>query len=104
MNPNLIINKAFKEQVKICIKNTFGTMTQQHISKILSKPNTRLLSLVMFYETRQKHSKKMFNVLSCAIYTIIRNYVCIDCLGSEKTIKCITSWSWWVLQTFQHNL
>ena len=37
MNPNLSINKAFKEQVKIFMKNTFGTMTQQNISKILSK-------------------------------------------------------------------
>ena len=34
MNPNLSINKAFKEQVKICMKTTFYTTTQQHISKI----------------------------------------------------------------------
>ena len=27
----------------------------------------------------------MFRVLSCVIYTIIINYVCIDYLGSEKT-------------------
>ena len=40
MNPNLIINKYFKEQVKICMESTFGTTTQQHISKILLKPNT----------------------------------------------------------------
>ena len=26
----------------------------------------------------------MFRVLSCVIYTIISNYVCIDYLGSEK--------------------
>ena len=94
MNPNLSINKAFKEQVKICIKNTFGTMTQQHISKILSKINTIVLALVMFYDTRKKQSKQMFKVLSCVIYTITSNYVCIDYLGSEKRIKCITYWSW----------
>ena len=34
MNPNLSINKYFKEQVKICMKYIFGTMTQQHISNI----------------------------------------------------------------------
>ena len=56
MNPNLSINKAFKEKVKICMKTTFGTMPQQHISKILPKPDTRVLALVMFYETRQKNS------------------------------------------------
>ena len=27
----------------------------------------------------------MFRVLSCVIYTIIRKYVCIDYLGSEKS-------------------
>ena len=27
----------------------------------------------------------MLRVLSCVIYTIISNYVCIDHLGSEKT-------------------
>ena len=27
----------------------------------------------------------MFRVLSCVIYTIVRKYVCIDCLGSEKS-------------------
>ena len=48
MNPNLIINKVFKEQVKLCMKTIFVTMTQQHISKILSKTNTRVLALVMF--------------------------------------------------------
>ena len=37
MNPNLSINKAFKQQVTKCMKNKFGAMTQQHISKILSK-------------------------------------------------------------------
>ena len=37
MNPNLSINRAFKGEVKIYMKTAFGTMTQQHISKILSK-------------------------------------------------------------------
>ena len=54
IDPNLSINKAFKEQVKICIKTAFGTVTQQHISKVLSKTNTRVSELVMFYKTRQK--------------------------------------------------
>ena len=27
----------------------------------------------------------MFRVLSCVIYTIISNYICIDYLGSEKS-------------------
>ena len=37
----------------------------------------------MFYETR-KNPKRVFKVSSCVIYTIIRNYVCIDYLDSES--------------------
>ena len=37
MNPNFSINKDFKEQVKICMKTTFGAMTQQCISKYYQK-------------------------------------------------------------------
>ena len=104
MNPNLSINKAFKEQVKVCMKNTFSTTTQSHISKILLKPDTRVLSLVMFYETRKTNTNKMFKVLSCVIYTIIINYVCIGYLVSEKNIKLFKYWSRWELQTFQQKL
>ena len=38
----------------------------------------------MVYENR-KNTRKMFRVLSCVIYTIIRKYVCIDYLGYEKS-------------------
>ena len=34
MNPNLNTNKAFREQVKVCLKNTFGPSTNIHIGKI----------------------------------------------------------------------
>ena len=37
MNQNLHKNKAFKEQVKGCLKNTFGPSTNIHICKILLK-------------------------------------------------------------------
>ena len=57
MNPNLIMKKAFKEQVKIYVKTTFATTTQSHISKILLKPDTIVLSLVMLYDTRRKKCK-----------------------------------------------
>ena len=48
MNPNQSINKYFKEQVKIFMKTTFSTSTMTHISRIILKPNTRVLALVMF--------------------------------------------------------
>ena len=37
MHPNLNRNKAFRDQVKVCLKNTFFPDTNIHISKILSK-------------------------------------------------------------------
>ena len=37
INPNLSVNKAFKEQVTKCMETTFGVMTQQNIIKILFK-------------------------------------------------------------------
>ena len=58
MNPNLIMNKSFREQVKVCLKNTFSTSIMTIISKILLKTNTRVLALVMFYENRKKLKRK----------------------------------------------
>ena len=84
MDQNLYNNKAFKYQVKACFKNTFGKDTNYHINTILMKKNTRVLALVVFYELRNIHPRKMFKVLSCVIYTIINRYVCIDYLGTEK--------------------
>ena len=37
------LNKYFKEQVKVCMRNIFSTSTMTHMSKILLKPNTRVL-------------------------------------------------------------
>ena len=82
INPTLNINKALKYQVTKCMKITFGAITQPHISKILAKYNTRVLALFIFYETI-KNPRKVFKVLSCIIYTIIRHYICIDYLASE---------------------
>ena len=51
MNPTLYRNRAFKDQVKLCLKHTFGTDTNYHISITLQKPNTRVIALVIFYES-----------------------------------------------------
>ena len=58
MNPNLSMNKAFREQVKVCMITVFSTSTMTHISKILLKPNTRVLALVMFFDHRKKMQGK----------------------------------------------
>ena len=81
-NPTLYTNKVFRELVKACFKNTFGTDINKHINKKLQK-NTRVLALVVFYELGNTTPMKMFKVLSFVIYTIIDRYVCIDYLGTD---------------------
>ena len=62
---------------------TFSEITQTFIKSKLEKKNTSVLSLIMFYETRVYNPKKYYRVLSCFIYTIIKNYVCIDYLSCQ---------------------
>ena len=38
----------------------------------------------MFHETIEANPKKAFGVLSCVIYTIIENYVCIDYIACQS--------------------
>ena len=89
MNPFLHTKKYFREQVKGCLKNTFSPSINTHIGKILLKDNKIVLALVILYKNRKTNTRKMFIVLSCVIYTIIRKYVCIDYFGSGKKKKVI---------------
>ena len=82
INKKLNINKSSEEKVFKCMNNTFGPITQPYIRSTLAKNTTRVLALLMFYETRQ-NPNKYFKVLSCVIYTIISNYFCIDYLARQ---------------------
>ena len=81
INPGLNVNKAFRSQVKKCMFTTFGEITHPFIKATLAKKNTSVLALIMFYETRA--DKKSYRVLSCVIYDIIKNYVCIGYLAFQ---------------------
>ena len=48
INPNLNINKAFREQVQKCMNITFVPITKPHIRATLAKKKTRVLALLMF--------------------------------------------------------
>ena len=78
INKGLHVNKSLRDQVKTFMNTTFGEITQPFIKATSSKNNTSVLSLIMFRETRADNTKKYFRVLSCVIYTIIKNYVYID--------------------------
>ena len=60
-NPNLHTNKVFREQVKSCLSNTFGADTNKNINKILMKRNTRVLTLVVYYELGNLNPKRIFH-------------------------------------------
>ena len=64
------------------MNTTFGALTQPYIKTTLLFKRG-VLALLMFHETRGGNSKKYFSVLSCVIYTIIKNYVCIDYLACQ---------------------
>ena len=83
-NPTLFRHKVLKEQVKICLRDTFGTDTNKQINVILKRPNTRVIALIVNYENVSYSTRKMFKVLSCVVYTIIDKYVCIDYLCTKK--------------------
>ena len=83
INPGFNVNKSFREQVEKCMYTTFGEITQPFIKSTLSKNSTSVLASIMFYEKRADNPKKAYRVLNCVIYTIIKNYVCIDYLACQ---------------------
>ena len=82
INPKLNIIKAFREQMHKCMNNKFVSSKQPFIRATSAKNNKRVLELLMCYETRN-NPKKGFKVLSCVIYIMISNYVCIDYIECE---------------------
>ena len=86
-NPVLNVNKSFKEQVETFMYTTFCEITQPFIKSILSKRNTSVLALIMFYYTRADNPNIAFRVLSFVVYTIINNYVYIGYLGCQTKKK-----------------
>ena len=84
INPNLSMNKDFRQQVKLCMRTKFSTSTMTHTSKILLKPNTRVLALVIFFENRKKCKENVQSIKLCNIYNY-KKLCCIDYLGYEKT-------------------
>ena len=83
INPDLNVNKESRNQVEKIMYTTFGKITQPFIKAKLSENNTSLLALIIFYETTEYNPKKVFRVLNCVIYNIIKNYVCIDYLDFQ---------------------
>ena len=52
------------------------------------KKNTSVMELIMIYENNGKYTKTVYIVLSCVVYTIIDNYVCIRYLLCQSKTLC----------------
>ena len=52
------------------------------------KNNTFVMALIMIYETVGMSKTNVIIVLSCVVYTVIYNYVCIDYLSFQSKTLC----------------
>ena len=77
INPSLNINKMFKTQVEKCLGCYFSIKAMNSIKTFLTKNNISVVALIMIYETVGVSIKKVIRVLSCIVYTLVDNYVCI---------------------------
>ena len=52
----------------------------------MRKNDTCVISLVIVFDTKTKNPTKLYRVLSCVLYFVIYNYVCIEylCFHSKK--------------------
>ena len=58
----------------------------------MMKKNTSFMALILIYENNGEIVKTVYIVLSCVVYTLIDNYVCIEYLSCQsKKLSTITS-------------
>ena len=50
------------------------------------KKNTSVMALIIIYENNGEIPKKLYRVLSCVVYNITENYVCIDYMSCQSEI------------------
>ena len=84
IDPSLHINNVFRTQVQKCLGCSFSIKTMKTIRDCLLKNNTSVMALITIYENIGKYIRTVYRVLSCVVYTIIYNYVCIDYLSFQS--------------------
>ena len=83
IKPLLQFNMVFRQQLEKCLRATFHERKMKTIKCCLRKNNTCVMALIMFYENNLLKPKKSYRVLSCLLYSLIDNYVCIDYLSCQ---------------------
>ena len=88
INPPIYIINVFRTQLQKFLGCYFCISTMKTIKFFLMNKNTSLMALTTIYETFGIALIKMYRVLSCVLYTLIDNYVCIDCLSFQSKKLC----------------
>ena len=89
INPSLNCNKAFRVQVEKCLSVSFHSRTIKK-RDCTKNNNTCVMTLIMIYDNNGGNAKKVYRVLSCVVYSLIDNYVCIEYLSCQsKTLSSI---------------
>ena len=61
------------------------------IINVTRKKNMCVIELVIFYENGTTNQMKVFRLLSCVIYYVIDNYVCVEyicCQAKTLSVAC----------------
>ena len=78
----------FREQVEKFLRDPFHKNKMENVRYIMKNKDTRIIALIMFYKSKGKNPIKVYIVLSCVLYYLIDNYVCIDYLSCQiKKLK-----------------
>ena len=78
---NLKHKKAFKEQVDKSLSYQFDFNTSTQMKKTLKQKNTRVISLITFYEIMKL---LFFKVLGVVVYFLFEKYAYVDYLNLQR--------------------
>ena len=56
------------------------------IKYCLRRNKTCIMALIMFYENNGERPEKVYTMLSCVVYSLIYNYVCINYISCQSKI------------------
>ena len=83
INPSLKFNNVFRIKFEKCLSLSFYARTMKTIKYCLTNKNTCVMELIMIYENNGEIPKKVYRVLSCVVYSLIDNYICIEYLSCK---------------------
>ena len=86
INPSLKFNNASRTTVEKCLSFSFYARTMKKIKDFLMRKNTCVMALIMIYENNGEIPKQLYRVLSCVVYYLIENYICIEYLLCQSKI------------------